>query len=341
MMKKETISVAMCTYNGGRFVGAQLESIAAQTRAPDELVVCDDRSSDETTRVVEAFAAAAPFPVRLFVNERNLGSTRNFERAIGLCEGELIALSDQDDVWLPEKLERMEAEFVREPRVGLVFTDAEVVDENLQPLGYTIWQSLDFDAQRQKTFCEGGAFEMLLMQNVVTGAAMTFRARFRDLALPVFETVVSRYGMEDWSLIHDGWIALMISAVADVVPAPEPLIKYRQHSSQQVGINAPVVQEPMAPAGLRARAAEQYKEFFERELELLGVVRARLAAAHGAFDCEATLAELDARMEHLRARTSLPDSRLARAPLVMKELLARRYFRYSNGITSAVRDLLL
>ncbi|MBC7931137.1 MAG: glycosyltransferase, partial [Rubrivivax sp.] len=95
------LSIAMCTYDGGRYLAEQLASIAAQTRAPDELVVCDDRSRDETTSIVRRFAETAPFPVRLYVNEQNLGSTRNFEKAIGLCEGELIALSDQDDVWLP------------------------------------------------------------------------------------------------------------------------------------------------------------------------------------------------------------------------------------------------
>ena len=79
-------SVAMCTYNGARFVGGQLESIAAQTRPPDELVVCDDRSSDETVSAVERFAREATFPVRLSVNERNLGSTKNFERAISQAE---------------------------------------------------------------------------------------------------------------------------------------------------------------------------------------------------------------------------------------------------------------
>src|SRR3954470_17842517 len=94
-------SVAMCTYNGARFLGEQLASVAAQTRPPDELVVCDDRSTDETASLVRDFAAAAPFRVRLHVNERNLGSTRNFERAVSLCEGDLIALSDQDDEWLP------------------------------------------------------------------------------------------------------------------------------------------------------------------------------------------------------------------------------------------------
>src|SRR4051794_15860948 len=95
-------SVAMCTYNGARFIGAQLASVAAQTRTPDELIVCDDRSTDETVAIVQKFADSAPFRVRLHVNEENLGSTKNFERAVSLCEGDLIALCDQDDVWLPE-----------------------------------------------------------------------------------------------------------------------------------------------------------------------------------------------------------------------------------------------
>src|ERR1700759_3102252 len=104
-------SVAMCPYNGARFVGEQLESIAAQTLAPSELVVCDDRSTDATVRLVESFPARGPFSVRLGVTEHTLGSKKIFERAVSLCRGELIALSDQDDVWLPGKLARLAAEF--------------------------------------------------------------------------------------------------------------------------------------------------------------------------------------------------------------------------------------
>src|SRR4029079_17285220 len=95
--------------NGARFLPEQLRSIAAQTRPPDELIVCDDRSTDETAQVIEAFAATAPFPVRLVRNEERLGSTRNFERAVSLCDGSLIALADQDDSWHPEKLARLQA----------------------------------------------------------------------------------------------------------------------------------------------------------------------------------------------------------------------------------------
>src|SRR5215207_2518174 len=98
------ISIALCTYNGEQYLQQQLDSFVAQSRPPDELVVCDDRSTDRTVPIVEDFAKRAPFRVELVINETNLGSTRNFEKAIGLCTGDIIFLADQDDVWLPEKL---------------------------------------------------------------------------------------------------------------------------------------------------------------------------------------------------------------------------------------------
>ncbi len=109
------ISVAICTYNGEKYLSEQLASIAAQTRLPDEMVVCDDCSSDATPDLVEEFARSAPFPVRFFRNPINLRSTKNFEHAIALCDGDFIALCDQDDIWLPEKLARQLAILESDP----------------------------------------------------------------------------------------------------------------------------------------------------------------------------------------------------------------------------------
>src|SRR6201999_469319 len=113
--RKPRLSVALCTYNGERFLPQQLASMANQTRPPDELIVCDDRSSDRTIDIVREFAASAAYPVRIFENESNLGSAANFERAIRLCEGNLIALSDQDDIWYPIRLQRSEQELTAHP----------------------------------------------------------------------------------------------------------------------------------------------------------------------------------------------------------------------------------
>ena len=128
------LSIAMCTYNGASYLQEQLDSFLWQTRLPDEIVVCDDCSQDETVEILKEFAANSPFPVHLHVNKTNLGLTKNFEKAIGKCTGDIIFLSDQDDVWLPERLEKFEAAFQKDADVGLVFCDAYLVNEKLESL---------------------------------------------------------------------------------------------------------------------------------------------------------------------------------------------------------------
>ena len=133
------ISIALCTYNGEKFLQAQLDSIEQQTLLPDELVVCDDCSSDGTIDILEKFRKRASFPVHIHPNKINLGSTQNFEKTIRLCTGDIIALSDQDDVWRPNKLERLKDALQANPDAGYVFSDAELVDEHLLPLGCRLW----------------------------------------------------------------------------------------------------------------------------------------------------------------------------------------------------------
>src|SRR6267154_3469289 len=140
----------MCTFNGGQFLTEQLQSIAMQDRLPDELIVCDDRSTDRTVAIIEDFAVRAPFPVHVLVNEARLGTSKNFERAIRLAEGEIIALADKDDVWDRRKLGLLESMFSRRPSLGLVFTDAELVADRLSPEGGTLWEAVGFGAARQK-----------------------------------------------------------------------------------------------------------------------------------------------------------------------------------------------
>jgi len=106
-MSDPLISVAMCTYNGARYVREQLESIVRQTAAPDEVVICDDASTDRTAQIVEIFLAHSAMRVRLIRNTGTLGCTGNFQRAIRLCRGDIIVLADQYDIWKPEKVARI------------------------------------------------------------------------------------------------------------------------------------------------------------------------------------------------------------------------------------------
>jgi len=325
------ISVAMCTYNGVAYLGEQLRSIAAQSRPPDELVVCDDKSADATREIVAEFAASAPFPVHLQLNEHNLGSTRNFAQAIRLCRGDVIALSDQDDVWLPEKLRRLEDCFLLNPEVGLVFTDAEVVDEDLRPLGYRLWESMGFDSARRQLMRNGRALDVLLPGWTVTGATMAFRSSFRSLVLEI---------PTDLPVIHDGWIALLIASVARVSFIEEPLIKYRQHARQQIGARERKLDEGGGAVLGGVKRAMRKTNSYVTIITIGMRAQDRLSQFRDVYGCSRAIALLEARLAHLRARASMPQAKLGRLGRILRELLSRRYHLYSNGFRSAVKDLL-
>jgi len=319
----------MCTFNGAQFLPAQLESIAQQTQPPDEIIVCDDASTDGTRAVLESFAQTTRIPVSLHFSNENVGFVKNFERATGLCTGDVIALSDQDDVWRPDKLQLIEQSFARNPKAGIVFSDAEIVDERLNSLGRRIWNQVGFDAHKQKLIRSGRALEVLIYGWTVTGATMAFRSEFVKLALPIPANI---------AMIHDGWIALAIGAVADVDFIAEPLIKYRQHERQQIG--APERQQADPQRGLQALEAALRRRNSTSELhEILSVLEERLSAHQHSFDCRAALAFVGDYSLHLDVRANLPRKRLSRLPRILRELMTMRYHEYANGFKSAAKDL--
>jgi glycosyltransferase involved in cell wall biosynthesis len=343
------ISLALTTYNGEAFLEDQLRSFVEQTRLPDEMVVCDDGSTDRTIAMLEAFAAKAPFPVKIVRNEVNLGSTRNFEKAALLCTGEAIAFADQDDFWLPEKLARCEAALEANPNAGLVFTDATVVDRELNPLGFQMWEAVLFDEERQRRMTHGEAMEVLMERNVVTGACMMFRASALGLVVP-FSPL--------W--VHDAWIAMMISLFYDIAIVPEPMMLYRQHGNNQIGITLHTWAKVFDPLHQQAKRDDALKiredmEESLREIQKPGLwqrVRRtkfrdpfRLRAMYEQFGpiCDRMI-EFDKTrrtkdryrmflgfMAHMKARGYLPQNRLQRIPTILRELFLLRYRRFSPG----------
>lgn len=320
------ISVAMCTYNGADFLSEQLESIIAQSRLPDEIIICDDGSIDETQALLKQFTTESSVPVSLHFNEKNLGSVKNFEQAIRLCTGDIIVLSDQDDVWRADKLELLADAFHKAPKAGLVFSDAEIVDANLKPLERKMWDEVGFDAHKRKLVRSGRALEVLITGWTVTGATMAFRSEFVKLSLPIPEGI---------AMIHDGWIALTIAAVADVMMIEEPLIKYRQHGSQQIGAPAPRqdADEPNVIESFRRRnsTADLCK--------ILTTLEERLVAHATSYDTRKALSFVGDYSFHLNVRANLPQNRLNRLPRILRELMTRRYHEYANGFKSAAKDL--
>lgn len=316
------IGVVMCTYNGETFVREQLDSIAAQTRLPHSLVVVDDGSTDRTVEVVQSFALDASFPIRIVANPTNLGWVRNFDKAIRLAEGDVIVLSDQDDVWRADKLEKMAAALAGSAAPGLVFSDAELVDAELRPLGRSLWEGIRFTRARQHDLLEGKGFERLLRYCYVTGATLAFRTEFRDLVLPIpAETP------------HDAWIALLIAAVDEIGFIAEPLVRYRQHGHNQIGVRY------RSRMQLLTDQQTRNTEVLRVSLERARLARGRLA--ENPLVSRRKRRILDETIRHLSVRTELPKSRVARLRPVAGELLAGRYRGPLGGVPSAARDLLL
>lgn len=328
-MRAMRISVALCTYNGAEFLPAQLESIARQTRLPDEIVVCDDASTDKTRALLESFARTSPIPVSLYFSDQNVGSVKNFERAIGLCAGDIIALSDQDDLWRSDKLQIIAGSFEQNPAAGLVFSDAEVVDEKLNALGKRMWDAVGFDEHKRRLIRNGRSLDVLITGWTVTGATMAFRSDYVKLALPIPTNI---------NMIHDGWIALTIAAVADVFFIEEPLIKYRQHERQQIGV--PKHSRVQPERGLQAFESALRRRNSATDLhEILSELEERLCTQQNSFNCRRALAFVANYSHHLDVRANLPRKRLSRLPRILRELMSMRYHEYANGFKSAAKDL--
>ena len=317
------ISVAMCTYNGARFLSAQLESIATQDRLPDELVVCDDGSTDRSVETVREFARRAAFPTRLVVNDKNLGSTKNFEKAISLCQGAVVALADQDDVWYRHKLDRIERAFLGSSELGYAFSDADLINDDSRPLGPRLWNAFSFDASEQSQFTKGRALNVLVKHPVVTGATMAFRRELFDIVAPIPQDET-----------HDRWISFLLAARGRIEIISDPLMQYRRHEGQQAGL------PPLVPRELLAQARNRGAKFHLEEINRFRQLHDRLGERKAHFpQAEYAQKEIERKISHLMQRAGLPPTRVARIPRVLRESFNGGYWRYSAGWNSIVRDL--
>lgn len=314
------LSIALCTYNGKRFLAEQLDSFVAQERQPDELVVCDDGSLDETLLMLHRFAATANFPVRIIENSGRLGSTTNFAQAIGLCTGDIIVLSDQDDVWVSMKLARIESAFIASPNVSGFFSNGILIDEQGNKLRGDLWRRVGFKNGRQARVRTHLALNTLFRGNFVTGATLAFRKRVRDLLLPI---------PSGW--VHDYWIASILAAASQLDCIDAPLIKYRCHATQQIGVENSVTQ-------LWQRFNEKNNATYLSAAERWTEVRDRLCQTDTCNN-SASLSKIEGIIVHMLRRGSLPHRRLRRLPSVLAEIINGNYFHYSSGLPSILRDI--
>lgn len=317
------ISVAMCTFNGSRFLPAQLESIANQNRQPDELVIYDDRSSDDSVAIAEEFAGRVRFRIRVIKNDEHLGSTKGFEKVISQTGGDVVVLSDQDDIWNPRKLETIECAFLSRPTPAAVFSDAELVDQDGTPTGARLWESFSFSQRERRRFASGGALQVLLKHPVVTGATLAFRREYVDFLLPIPPNHV-----------HDSWMSFLLAACGPILPISDPLIQYRHHSNQQIG---------PGNKGLRARfeqACRTGPDFYLGEVQRFRQLEKRLEERGARFPHAAVaLSGIRKKISHREHRARLPRASVARISKVLREILNGGYWHYSEGWQSVAKDV--
>ncbi|MFW5748054.1 MAG: glycosyltransferase family 2 protein [Chloroflexota bacterium] len=318
------VSVAMCTYNGEPYIGAQLVSILNQSRPPDEVVICDDGSTDDTAGVVVALAGQTDVPVHFIRNDERLGVTANFEQAIARTTGDVIFLSDQDDVWQPERIATMLQPFEADAAVTLVYSDAEVVDDSLKPRDLRM-----LSYQRLAQVDSTDPFRVIQAEAEVAGALMAFSAAIKPYALPI---------VNGW--FHDHGIALIAHATGHVVRIDRPLMAYRRHANTVSGdsrFNQSIMAHVQQARRVSGRAvAEQSREMWQAMVTRLNSIEGnapQLNAYRAAASARADLASARA----LNAGRGLP----RRATFAVNRLLRGDYHRFLRGWRSFARDLLL
>jgi glycosyltransferase involved in cell wall biosynthesis len=203
------VSVAMATYNGEKYLEQQIDSILSQLGNEDELIISDDHSSDQTLSIIEKYMKD-DHRVKLFMNEES-GVTSNFENAIKRTKNEIIFLSDQDDIWKPEKVKTVKEYYEKNPHIQMIMSDITVVDNQLNP---TIESFYEFRGSR------AGVLKNII-KNSYIGCAMSFKKELKIKILPIPRNVP----------MHDMWIGLVADMNKSALLIPEKLIYYRRHDA--------------------------------------------------------------------------------------------------------------
>ena len=221
MSDNKKIDILMATYNGEKYLKAQIESILNQTYKNINLIISDDCSTDNTRQILKKYEENDN--IQIYYQKENLGSIRNFEFLLSKVENELYMLSDQDDIWLDNKVEETLNNLEKED-ADLVFTDLEVVDENLNIIDKSFNRKMGKIHKIQKTLKTD---ELEYLYNNITGCTIMSKKEFISKILPFPKD--SKY------IIHDSWIGLIVSLNGKISYLDKPLIKYRQHGDNQIG----------------------------------------------------------------------------------------------------------
>jgi SAM-dependent methyltransferase len=322
------ISVCLCTYNGEPYLSQLLESLAAQRDLPDELIVSDDGSVDQTLELVAGFAETAPFPVRLVGNRTRLGVAANFAHVLSSASGDLLLPCDQDDVWYENKIAVLKAVFLSEPLIAGAFHDSDLVDEAGRPIGRTSWSAAGFTRQAREQVHTGASLAYLIRHPIVPGHCLAIARRALPAMLPFSD-----------SANYDSWCSRLLAAQGRLEVLDVRLVAHRLHAANLVGVRAATTVRQ------RLLRAPDVDRTLVAELEGLRDLRLRLADVAPRKLSGPAGRELAGKVAHIEQRAKIGSrghalgGRLASCRVVAAELVSGRYRRYSNGWKSSALDL--
>lgn len=317
-------SIVLCTFNGVRYLPTLWESLLAQSRQPDEIVVRDDASTDGTPALLETLREAAEkrgIRVRVLLNEKNVGYVSNFEAALRNASGDVLFLCDQDDVWHSDKVAGQLEEFQKRSELLFLCSDARRVDASGADLGRSLFATLRVTRAELKKIHRGYGFEVLLRRNLATGATAALRNSLLQISLP-FPAC--------W--IHDEWLAIMAAAFDGFDCLDQALVDYRQHDANQLGMPERSLGEKWD--GLRNTGVSMIDNLLERGEVLLKRLRETRSVKAEYLSLAAE------KLGHLNIRRSLRGMPWRRLRGTLSETLNGRYRRYSSGWHSLLRDLI-
>lgn len=317
----------MATYNGAKYIQAQLQSFVDQTRQPDELIITDDCSTDTTEAIVQEFAKTAPFTVEFYRNEKNLGYCGNFNSALMKTTGDWIFLSDQDDVWFPEKIEHMLGVAERNPEALVVMNDAALTDGTLNEVGLTKVGQI-----RSAGFT---------MDGFVMGCCAGIKRELLDMCLPIPEGCIA----------HDNWVVGFADGLKAKVVDETLLQYYRRHESNESQFIAnrttKVTRRHALMNTLKSLfsvdamvQATTHRKHKQLELLLQGIQNAQVTAANKHQEELAQYAQTtQERLALLERRVDVRQKTLFPRSMAAIRLFADGGYRNASGLKSMVRDI--
>jgi glycosyltransferase involved in cell wall biosynthesis len=304
---QETVGVALAAYNGAKFIARQLNSILTQSCPPDKIVVVDDGSTDETPQILEGYSRTHG-TLEVHRNAYNLGYIKNFEKAIGLCQTDYVALSDQDDIWHPEKLARCVAALREHRGAGLCYHNTGLLGADDQHIDLTLWDLSEWQFPLTKAHVQKGIADR---RGPLPGFALVMHRDLVSLLLPIPGNLYCG---------HDWWINAIAFFLFEPVCIPDPMAYYRMHPGQVSGA---------ADSLLKGTAFEKKKRLFDIERIKRNVKR----EVYRLFNRKAVLA---------RKRQDAHDQRqeLARCLEALRKLIISSE-RINDELRTRYSDLLL